>query len=103
MYVFNDAIFSPEDWRGIISPRVGSNKKDCPEKVGKFGLGFSSVYHITGKLTDPMCSFLCFIMFAWSGEHKYILKLNIFRLSLGAVREPDENDGSSASSYQKGF
>ena len=48
LYVYNNAIFTAEDWRGIKSPRVGS-KKDCPDKVGKFGMGFSSVYHLTGK------------------------------------------------------
>ena len=50
LYVFNNATFTEEDWRGIKSPRVGS-KKDCPDKVGKFGMGFSSVYHVTG---DPI-------------------------------------------------
>ena len=34
---------------GIVSPRLGSEKKKNSEKVGKFGLGFSSVYHVTGK------------------------------------------------------
>ena len=48
LYVYNDAEFTPADWKGIISPTMGSNKSDNPEKVGKFGIGFSSVYHITG-------------------------------------------------------
>ena len=52
LYVYNNATFTEEDWRGIKSPRVGS-KKDCPDKVGKFGMGFSSVYHVTG---DPILS-----------------------------------------------
>ena len=26
-----------------------SNKKDDPLKVGRFGVGFNSVYHMTGK------------------------------------------------------
>ena len=49
LYVYNNAEFTKEDWAGIISPRVGSEKKKSPEKVGKFGLGFSSVYHLTGQ------------------------------------------------------
>ena len=49
LYVSNDAEFSKDDWKGIISPTVGSLKRDNPEKVGKFGIGFSSVYHITGS------------------------------------------------------
>ena len=49
LYVYNNAQFTKEDWAGIISPRLGSGKKKSPEKVGKFGLGFSSVYHVTGK------------------------------------------------------
>ncbi|RXN35734.1 sacsin-like protein [Labeo rohita] len=46
LYSFNDAAFSEEDWEGI--QRVGrSIKKDDPTKVGRFGIGFNSVYHIT--------------------------------------------------------
>ena len=48
--MFNDAKFSDDDWKGIRAPGMGSMKRDQPEKVGKFGLGFSSVYHITGNL-----------------------------------------------------
>ena len=50
LYVYNNATFTKEDWKGIKSPRVGS-KKDDPDKVGKFGMGFSSVYHITGDIS----------------------------------------------------
>ena len=48
LYVYNNAGFRKEDWDGITSPRLGSGKKKSPEKIGKFGLGFSSVYHVTG-------------------------------------------------------
>ena len=27
-----------------------SSKKDDPLKVGRFGIGFNSVYHMTGKV-----------------------------------------------------
>ncbi|XP_073701122.1 LOW QUALITY PROTEIN: sacsin-like [Garra rufa] len=46
LYAFNDATFTDEDWEGI--QRVGrSIKQDDPTKVGRFGIGFNSVYHIT--------------------------------------------------------
>ncbi|XP_067299180.1 sacsin-like [Pseudorasbora parva] len=46
LYTFNDAAFTEEDWEGI--QRVGrSIKQDDPTKVGRFGIGFNSVYHIT--------------------------------------------------------
>ena len=45
---WNDAEFSDEDW-GSISKIHQSLKDKDPMKVGRFGLGFISVYHITGK------------------------------------------------------
>ncbi|KAL1276938.1 hypothetical protein QQF64_023611, partial [Cirrhinus molitorella] len=46
LYAFNDAVFTEKDWVGI--QRVGrSIKLDDPTKVGRFGIGFNSVYHIT--------------------------------------------------------
>ncbi|XP_039541976.1 sacsin-like [Pimephales promelas] len=49
LYAFNDATFTEKDWEGI--QRVGrSIKQDDPTKVGRFGIGFNSVYHITGKI-----------------------------------------------------
>ncbi|XP_078720978.1 sacsin isoform X2 [Lampetra fluviatilis] len=46
LYVFNDAVFTDDDWRGI-QETARSRKKDDPLKVGRFGIGFNSVYHIT--------------------------------------------------------
>uniref|UniRef100_A0A8C2J3U8 Sacsin/Nov domain-containing protein n=1 Tax=Cyprinus carpio TaxID=7962 RepID=A0A8C2J3U8_CYPCA len=44
--LYDDAAFTEEDWEGI--QRVGrSIKQDDPTKVGRFGIGFNSVYHIT--------------------------------------------------------
>ena len=48
LLAYNDAVFKPEDWRGIQNFKQ-SEKKDDPFKVGKFGIGFNSVYHITGE------------------------------------------------------
>ncbi|KAI6078548.1 hypothetical protein LUU34_00048500 [Aix galericulata] len=45
-YAYNDAVFTPEDWHGI-QEIARSRKKDDPLKVGRFGIGFNSVYHIT--------------------------------------------------------
>ena len=44
----NDAVFSDEDWKGIQSLQQ-SIKADDPFKVGRFGIGFNSVYHLTGE------------------------------------------------------
>lgn len=46
----NDAKFDDLDWQGIQKPQQ-SIKADDPFKVGRFGIGFNSVYHITGLLT----------------------------------------------------
>ncbi|XP_026768484.3 sacsin-like [Pangasianodon hypophthalmus] len=46
LYAFNDADFTEEDWEGI--QRAGrSIKHDDPTKVGRFGIGFNSIYHVT--------------------------------------------------------
>ena len=47
LYAYNDAVFSEEDWKGIrmLHDSVKANDK---MKVGRFGLGFKSVFHITG-------------------------------------------------------
>ncbi|XP_041657136.1 sacsin isoform X4 [Cheilinus undulatus] len=46
LYVYNDAVFTSEDWNGI-QEIARSRKRDDPLKVGRFGIGFNSVYHIT--------------------------------------------------------
>ncbi|XP_049341092.1 sacsin-like, partial [Astyanax mexicanus] len=46
LYAFNNAAFTDEDWEGI--QRAGrSIKQDDPTKVGRFGIGFNSIYHVT--------------------------------------------------------
>ena len=44
----NDAMFSKKDWDGIQSLQKSSKAND-PFKVGRFGIGFNSVYHLTGE------------------------------------------------------
>ncbi|CAG6005850.1 unnamed protein product [Menidia menidia] len=46
LWSFNNAVFSDTDFLNIT--RLGGSVKRCEaDKVGKFGLGFNSVYHIT--------------------------------------------------------
>ena len=45
---FNNAPFKKEDWDSIQSLHQSGKAKNS-HKVGKFGIGFTSVYHITGK------------------------------------------------------
>jgi sacsin len=44
---YNDAKFTDADWDGIKAI-YSSVKKDNPLKIGRFGLGFKSVFHMTG-------------------------------------------------------
>ena len=46
--VYNDAHFTEEDWSGIRKLHDSVKVKD-PLKVGRFGLGFKSVFHLTGQ------------------------------------------------------
>ncbi|KAK6179094.1 hypothetical protein SNE40_011529 [Patella caerulea] len=44
--VYNDGLFTKEDWEGIAAIQC-SGKENEPLKVGRFGLGFKSVFNIT--------------------------------------------------------
>ena len=46
LVVHNNSTFSEEDFANITK-LAGATKKDKPLKIGKFGVGFCSVYHIT--------------------------------------------------------
>lgn len=48
LYAYNNAVFDDEDWRGIrmLSQSI---KHTDPLKVGHFGIGFKSVFHLTGN------------------------------------------------------
>ncbi|XP_007898845.2 sacsin [Callorhinchus milii] len=52
LYSYNNAVFTSEDWNGI-QEIARSRKRDDPLKVGRFGIGFNSVYHVT----DVPCIF----------------------------------------------
>jgi len=47
---YNNAEFTEADWKGIRSIYT-STKRDDPLKIGKFGLGFKSIFHLTGLYT----------------------------------------------------
>ena len=48
LLAYNNAEFTNADWKGLISLGISGKEKD-PLKVGKFGLGFKSVFHLTGS------------------------------------------------------
>ncbi|KAH3761119.1 Sacsin protein [Pelomyxa schiedti] len=44
--VFNDSMFTQDDFEGI--QRIGEgSKSDKPQNIGQFGIGFNSMYHLT--------------------------------------------------------
>ena len=48
MLAYNDAMFTDEDWTNIQKLKR-SDKRTDPLKIGKFGVGFNSVFHVTGR------------------------------------------------------
>ena len=54
LIVANDAKFTDKDWEGIERLQ-DSVKADNPFNIGKYGIGFNSVYHITGKCLASFC------------------------------------------------
>ena len=85
LFVYNDAEFTKEDWGGIRSAGF-SQKKEKVDKVGRFGIGFSSVYHLTGP------------HHIFSG----LFDLYFFRLSLDLVRNQVTDDGPNPSTFEEG-
>ena len=49
LLAYNNAVFTDEDWINIQKLKR-SNKRSDPFKVGKFGIGFNSVFHVTGTV-----------------------------------------------------
>ena len=46
LWVYNNAVFTDEDFENIRRINAGTKESDTT-KIGKFGLGFNSVYHLT--------------------------------------------------------
>ena len=51
LYAWNNAVFKKKDWYSLAKIDE-SSKKDDVSKAGRFGLGFQSVFHITGTFTS---------------------------------------------------
>ena len=76
LVVHNNATFTEDDFANITK-LAGATKKDKPLKIGKFGVGFCSVYHIT-----DVPSFV-------SGEWLYIFDPTLNHLK-GEVRNENQ-------------
>lgn len=48
LYAWNNAVFKKDDWLALAKIDRSSKKNDVL-KVGRFGLGFISVFHLTGN------------------------------------------------------
>ncbi|MGH0175909.1 UNVERIFIED_CONTAM: hypothetical protein FKN15_004069 [Acipenser sinensis] len=46
LLAYNNAVFTEEDWSGIQATGRSVKNRD-PNRIGRFGIGFNSVYHIT--------------------------------------------------------
>lgn len=60
LWAYNDALFTEQDFEAICRLGVGG-KRSSSERIGRFGLGFNSVYNLTDVpsiLSDSMVLFL---------------------------------------------
>ena len=46
LWIYNNAKFTEEDFKNILNVG-GATKKEKKDKIGSFGIGFNSVYHLT--------------------------------------------------------
>ena len=67
LLAYNNAVFSESDWVGIQNLQQSGKAKD-PFKVGKFGIGFNSVYHITGEWPSHNTS-TRMLLYLWTSLH----------------------------------
>ncbi|XP_003382551.1 PREDICTED: sacsin-like [Amphimedon queenslandica] len=87
---YNNASFKKEDWENIQRLQQSGKAKN-PHKVGKFGIGFNSVYHITDLpviLSQNYCGFIEPQEIAWKGETGKGFTLEELKDSFPAVLEP---------------
>ena len=75
LIVHNDQTFTKKDFENITK-LAGATKRDEPLKIGKFGVGFCSVYHIT-----DVPSFV-------SGEWLYIFDPTLHHLPIKNLAQP---------------
>ena len=57
LYAWNNAVFKKKDWKSLGKINQSSKEEDVL-KVGRFGLGFQSVFHITGGLVMYLESYI---------------------------------------------
>ena len=57
---FNDAIFRDRDFKSLMSFQ-DSEKREDTQSIGRFGLGFSSVYHICDEVQFLSGDFMVFL------------------------------------------
>ncbi len=53
LYAWNNAVFKKCDWDSLAKID-SSSKQDDALKIGRFGLGFLSIFHISGKLLSSV-------------------------------------------------
>ena len=85
LLAYNDAVFTEDDWKGIIMLN-DSVKRGKPLKVGKFGLGFKSVFHMTGEFL---------FLYALITVHFLFLISNIQFFLFNLEWSPSQNDCST--------
>ncbi|KAK1156040.1 sacsin-like [Acipenser oxyrinchus oxyrinchus] len=79
LLAYNNSVFTEEDWKGIQATGRSVKSKD-PNRIGRFGIGFNSIYHITdlpcifsGKnvgFMDPQEKYFDDGGYLWSLEHE---------------------------------
>jgi len=62
LYAYNNAQFRNEDWDGIRRLN-DSIKRNDNTKIGRFGVGFKSVFHMTGMILLSNIFFMYLIYF----------------------------------------
>ena len=75
LYFYNNGEFTDEDWEGL-QRLMRSNKANNPLKVGRFGIGFNSVYHITGRVDVPLDLTGQFLLSVKFSSKSWCLKFN---------------------------
>ena len=83
LYAYNNARFSKNDWRGIRMLSDSMKVKD-PMKVGRFGLGFKSVFHMTGN-PSAIRTVLSFVNWAFVLREKNILARVVGITKMGVI------------------
>ena len=78
LYAWNNAVFEDDDWEHIGSMYNSSKEKE-PLKVGRFGLGFLSVFHMTGLLIQVMNTSNCGASFSFTVQWLWIALLTGIR------------------------